>query len=380
MRINYLFFTLLAIVGITFSSCIKDEADTKESDIVTAMIPDSDLYLITAPVVTNNNVFFRLKPNVEKRTFAPVFTLSEGATIVPENGSEQDFSKGPIQYTITSKDNNWRKVYNVSFITNTFITQYSFETVKTEMPTNPVGIYHEFFEVLPDGQQKFDWSSGNFGFNILAATLIEEGQELTPDFYPTSSTDSGYKGKGVKMVTRSTGGLGALMQSPLAAGNLFLGTFNLTFPAINSTRFGIPYAQGIDIPVSLKGYYKYTAGADFVVNSKDGSALTKDAWDAYAIIFEKGNNPKKEYLAGNHSFKDQRMVAIAKLEDKDRKEVDTWTKFNIPFKLLEGKTFNPKQEYMITIVFSASIEGDKFNGAVGSTLYIDEVELNFDKQ
>jgi len=30
---------------------------------------------------------------------------------------------------------------------------------------------------------------------------------------------------------------------------------------------------------------------------------------------------------------------------------------------------------MYTIVFSSSKEGDKFNGAVGSTLLIDQVEL-----
>lgn len=32
-------------------------------------------------------------------------------------------------------------------------------------------------------------------------------------------------------------------------------------------------------------------------------------------------------------------------------------------------------KYNVAIVFSSSIEGDYFRGAVGSTLYIDEVEL-----
>ena len=181
------------------------------------------------------------------------------------------------------------------------------------------------------------------------------------------------------MVTRSTGPLGSMMGSPIAAGNLYLGTFNFTFPAIKSTRFGIPYSTGINMPKTLKGYYKYKAGKDFTITSKEGSALTKDAWDAYAIIFEKGDNPKKEFLAGDHKFLDPRMVAIARLDDKNRVETDEWTKFEIPFQMVEGKTFDPKANYMIAIVFSASVEGDIFNGAVGSTLQIDEVELDFDK-
>lgn len=379
MRIKYLLFALITIIGITFSSCIKDEDDTKESDIATAMISDSEMYLIANPIVTNNNVFYRLKPNVENRIFSPIFTLSEGATITPENGSKQDFSKGPIQYIVTSKDGLWKKAYNVSFITNTFITKYDFENVKTEITDGPEGIYHEFFELLPDGQQKFDWASGNQGYNMLAETLLEDDQELSPSVYPTYSTDEGYKGKAVKMVTRGTGPLGNMMGSPIAAGNLYLGSFSFTFPAIKSTRFGIPYGTGVNVPVSFNGYFKYKAGEKYTITSKEGSNYTKDAWDAYAIIFEKGANSKKEYLAGDHNFKDPRMVAIARLDNKDRIETNKWTKFEIPFEIIEGKKFDPKQDYMITIVFSSSVEGDKFNGAVGSTLYIDEVELNYDK-
>ncbi|MEK6492313.1 PCMD domain-containing protein [Myroides odoratimimus] len=379
MRINYLLFALLTTIGITFSSCIKDEADTMESDITSATIEDANKFLLTTPTITNNNVFFRLLPDVDEREFAPLFKLSDGATITPENGSKQNFSKGPIQYVITSQDGKWKKAYNVSFLTNTFITHYDFENVHTEVTEGPDGQYHEFFEVLPDGMIKYDWASGNQGYNMLAETLLEDDQELSPAVYPTFSINDGYKGKGVKMVTRSTGPLGSMMGSPIAAGNLYLGTFNFTFPAIKSTRFGIPYSTGINMPKTLKGYYKYKAGKDFTITSKEGSALTKDAWDAYAIIFEKGDNPKKEFLAGDHKFLDPRMVAIARLDDKNRVETDEWTKFEIPFQMVEGKTFDPKANYMIAIVFSASVEGDIFNGAVGSTLQIDEVELDFDK-
>lgn len=380
MRKNYLIFSLLTLIGIMLTSCIKEEAIAQETDIKDASIQDAELFLSNPiPQITNNNIFFYLKEGIAVNEFAPIFQLSEGTTISPENGTKRDFSKGPQSYTITSNNGKYKKIYHVSFITSDFISKYSFENVETIITDSPNGIYNEFYEILPNNQKRFDWTSGNQGYNMLAETLMEsEGvKELTPGFYPTSSWENGLKGKGIKMITKSTGPLGQLMGSPIAAGNLYIGTFNFTFPAINSTRFGMPYAKRTPMPVSLKGSFKYKAGEKFIVNDKSGSNYTKDTWDAYAIIF-KDNKTTKNYLPGNHNFKDERMIAIARLSDEQRIEAINWTNFNIPFKLLEGKEFDPTADYMITIVFSSSIEGARFNGAVGSTLYIDEVELNFD--
>ena len=101
--------------------------------------------------------------------------------------------------------------------------------------------------------------------------------------------------------------------------------------------------------------------------------MTRDAWNAYAILFEKRNT--NNYLLGDHNFADARIVSIAKLKDADRKEANQWTKFEIPFEFVNEKSFDPTKEYMYTIVFTSSIEGDKFNGAIGSTLDIDEVKI-----
>ena len=65
-------------------------------------------------------------------------------------------------------------------------------------------------------------------------------------------------------------------------------------------------------------------------------------------------------------------------------EVDSWTLFTLDFELLSGKTIDPnklqKGEYKLAIVFSSSVDGAKFEGAVGSTLYIDEVKLTSSEQ
>src|SRR5699024_1939587 len=98
-----------------------------------------------------------------------------------------------------------------------------------------------------------------------------------------------------------------------------------------------------------------------------------DTWDAYAILFEKRDSDN--FLRGDHNFEDSRIVAVARISDEDRIETDEWTEFNIPFEFRDGKTFDLNKDYMFTIVFSASKEGAIFNGAVGSKLWIDEVQL-----
>lgn len=177
------------------------------------------------------------------------------------------------------------------------------------------------------------------------------------------------------MQTKETGPLGGMFGSPLAAGNLYLGTFSFTMPAIKSTLFGQPYTYE-HAPKTVSGYFKYKSGEKFVVNNKP-SELTKDTWDAYAILFEKVE--KNNFLTGDHNFADPRIVSIARINNDIRIETDKWTPFEMSFDYVNGKSFDADKEYMFTIVFSSSKEGAIFNGAVGSTLYIDEVQITTDE-
>lgn len=378
MRINGNILWSLLLVIIVTTSCIKEEALTTEADIEGAELENADELLSSEPSVRNNSVQFRLKTFEGGFEFAPTFTLSKGATIDPPSGTLLDFSE-PQEYTVTSEDGNWKKHYTVSFtIDDVARHTFSFEYVDVVNTTNPEGHYHTFFEYLPNGQKSYDWDSGNEGYNILAASMAEEeGVELTPSFYPTAQTENGYEDKGLKLQTKDTGPLGSMVGSELAAGNLFLGDFVFTFPAIKSPRFGQPY-NFETAPLALKGYYKYKKGEEFEVNNDDGSELTEDTFNIYAVLFEKQDSDN--YLPADFEFEDPRMVMIAKIKPEDRVETDEWTEFYIPFENINGKTYDPNKEYMFTIVFTSSLEGDLFNGAVGSTLWIDEVELMTENQ
>ena len=84
-------------------------------------------------------------------------------------------------------------------------------------------------------------------------------------------------------------------------------------------------------------------------------------------------------MDATNRFDHPNLISIARIDEKDRKETDEWTEFYLPFVTKTGKTVDKDKlkagKYNVAIVFSSSIEGDYFRGAVGSTLHIDEVEL-----
>lgn len=389
MKINYLFFCLLTFVSITFSSCVKNEALNTEAYILEATIPNGDLLLLNHNSKVNDEtlIIFQLKQNIGSNIFAPEFILSNGATIQPESGTPVDFSEGPQKYVVTSQDGSWTKTYYLNFILSDFPTYFAMEdyllfkggeVLNEEYDFNkeyPSSYFIDFINYTNNNEVNKVWSSGNQGFAILPASTLKL---INPSQYPTTVTMDGYIGKGAVLKTVLTGlthSMNGWLKTPgIAAGNLFTGKFalNLGKPAA-SPKFGIPYNTKSK-PLALRGYYKYKAG-DFFGNKNEFALdnLNKDSWDAYAILFEKTEN--NNFLDGTHNFKSNKMVMVARIDYTKYPEADSWTSFEASFKEVNGKKFDPTEEYMIAIVFSSSIQGADFRGAIGSTLMVDEVEL-----
>ena len=59
------------------------------------------------------------------------------------------------------------------------------------------------------------------------------------------------------------------------------------------------------------------------------------------------------------------------------KPTDEWTFFELPFAELApvDEELLCNRGYNLALVFAASIHGDEFEGAIGSTLYIDKVRV-----
>ena len=213
-----------------------------------------------------------------------------------------------------------------------------------------------------------DWGSGNAGFLIT-------NQDAKAEEYPTSQADGGVVGKCAKLQTVSTGSFGKMVNAPIAAGNLFTGSFQIDIvnPA-KSTRFGLPFRK---TPTRLAGYYKYKAGPSYTDKNSKVVEGKHDDFAIYAVLYEV--TPQVPYLDGTNSLSSDNIVLKAELEN--RKETNAWTHFAIDFKAVDGRKIDAKKlaegKYNLAIIMSSSKDGAVFNGAVGSTLYVDEMELYY---
>lgn len=359
-------------VGLTAVSCIKEEALNSEADIESCVFAED--VLNRDPVIENDKVTLILKKGTDLTALSPQFTLTPGATISPASGTTRDFTT-PQYYEVTSEDRQWKKQYRVKATTSSITTTvFRFENARM----NNSGKYQIFYETDDAGKEVLSWASGNPGFALTGA-----GGSYTD--YPTYQSGIGYKGKCLALTTRRTGSFGSKVNMPIAAGNLFLGTFdvlNALSNPLTSTKFGMPFDY---VPTALQGYYKYKSGEMFYELDKSAEDRLKpvpgrkDRFNIYAVFYESTDDLKT--LDGTNALAEDNPNILAVAQIGEAEEAQEWTPFEIEFVFRPGKQVDPEKlaqgKYSITIVFSSSIRGDYFEGAPGSTLCIDEVTLGY---
>ena len=318
---------LSALCALTFSSCFKDEAPNAECDIIEACLhvdnPSDIFYNPTDTMVkvlyTDDNISFSVRRKADLTALAPTFRITDGATISPASGSVQDFSNGPVTYTVTSEDREWSRTYSVAFIPVTHTTKDTLSFNFENFHLDSKGKYYIWCEKHEDGNMYDDWATGNAGYGLTNGSA-------GPEAYPSAVLDEGYEGKGVKLVTRSTGPFGQMVKLPLAAGNLFLGTFDMSIALKEprmATGFGLPFDKK---PKTFTGYYKYTPGEKF--QNKDESIVEGkvDEASVYAILYRNHDaegNPV--VLNGDNVQSSPQIVAKAIATDRhcSHRHVDT---------------------------------------------------------
>lgn len=362
------------------TSCFKEEPLNAECDIEKAWVHVENLnasfYNASDTLInvlsTENKIVFTMRDDADVTALAPQFIITEGATITPANGSAHDFSNGPVTYTVTSQDGKWRRTYTVECnrIVRYTTNVWNFDFEHYELDPN----YHQYYiwhNTLPDGTLGNDWASGNLGFRLSKSTALANE-------FPTTVLEQGYDGHGVLLITRDTGALGLSSGKPIAAGNMFLGKFNIAMAMVNNamkaTEFGIPFTQK---PVRLSGYYQYSPSAPFTDKNFVEHPERIDAGDIYSVLYLNHDaSGKPLVLYGDNVLSSEQIVAVARVQNVNETN-GQWVYFDIPFEYNSDidMTLLENRGYSLTIVFSSSIEGASFEGAVGSTLKVDKVRL-----
>ena len=328
--------------------------------------------IVGKPEIGNKTVNFNVVENISNedlKNLEPVFELSPGARIEKigdaiENGETEVV----MQYKTYSVDEKWSKEYKVTFARQATIPAdhtFGFENFALDAS----GKFYTWYECIKGTHYNW-WATGNEGFKMT-------GKAKSYADYPTTFDGNGVVGCCLKLKTCDTGIIGKGAGMPIAPGCIFLGEFqgtNAMKKPLEATQFGLQIAPAK--PVAITGYYKYTAGEVYTDKEKNIVENKKDTCSIYAVMYEIDPN-KANKLNGTDITTSKRILLIADL--KDPGEPAEWKEFYVPFKSANEKEFDYEKlmnnEYAIAFVASSSKNGDMFEGAVGSTLYLDEVQI-----
>ncbi|WP_075557574.1 PCMD domain-containing protein [uncultured Parabacteroides sp.] len=350
-------------VKVDFSGT-KLAADQSSEAKITEVTFDNEA-VTQQPVIDGTNITFMVADDIQPEVLAalvPTIKVSDKATITPASGVAQDFSS-PVTYTVTSEDGIVMAKYTVSVGGKQRI--YSLDQW-TELDagngTNPKSKYFS-----PEPLSELATSSA--GGAYLCAFGYEGG-------LPVVETNDAKAGNAAaKLITLDTKGAAFGMAPALTSGSLFSGKFELNlFDQLASTKFGIMCDKK---PLLFKGYYKYTPG-ELYIDATDKNNIVEhpeltDECSIKGVLYEVSS--ESESLDGHTIGTSDKIVAVAELEDRTAKA--EYTPFSLEFKFQAGKTYDATKLYKLALICSSSKDGDKFMGAAGSTLIVDELEVVF---
>lgn len=368
-------YSFLLIASLALASCVQDEALNREAAV--DGVEGANVQLVS--IDTENKKIDLYVPRQASHSLQELkFTLADQASIeaTPQLDTDKplidlyDFSEsGSRTFTVTSEDQAFHTPYLIRLVDTELPLAYSFDHLLANSSA-PYDILAERQTVVGENHDRvLQWVSGNPGYKL---TGMAKGRED----YPTVQTPDGRNGMCVKLETRTTGSFGMMLnpKMPIAAGNIFVGSFDLSNAlkdARKATRFGFPFYQK---PVLLSGSYKFKAGEVFTDENGNVVAGCKDTGDIYAALYEVKQS--SDFLDGNTSLNSSDIVLMARVPVSETTE---WVSFAVPFTQPESKAFDAAKlrsgKYKLELVCSSSKEGAWFRGAVGSTLYIDDIRL-----
>lgn len=310
----------------------------------------------------------------EQLLLVPEFEISAGATLYLNNepyvkGTAVDFSKSQ-KFKVTAESGQTSVTYTVN---TAELQSHSFASSFDGEWENVDGSYDE----PGDG-----WATSNGGVSLIKLMFPHLYAPTDPDAV-TKSTD-GKTANAARLETLDTKGMASIMPGVFPAvpkvtsGSVFTGAFEVNIGnTLKSTKFGYPCLKK---PIAFTGTYKFKSG-DVYYTCKDPekseeAVVTEGKKDEPAInaVLYEVKTYAFDVLDGTNLFTSDNVVAIASV---DAKEQATYTDFNVTFTYKEGKSFDATKKYKLAIVCSSSKDGDKFSGAPGSVLYVDDLAVTF---
>lgn len=345
--------TLVLFLLGTQQSCLRDDffGLSPYNDILSFQLPgQSGLSQINTDTRT---ITIAMPAQADLTAIVPLsIEISNLATIQPGTDVIQNFSE-PVIYTVTAEDGT-----NAIWTINTETAQSN-----PQLPNSNFDLWYAVSDYWQPGQssQNTVWDTANRGVAIAGdANTVRE--------------DLGNGDFAVKMTS-----VAAPLVVRMAAATLFTGKFTSGFPSVTNPRsnidFGTPFSGR---PTAFKIDYRYIPGASY--EDANGNTLSgSDQCDMYILLQQRDGDVVQRIGTG--------WFRNATAEP-------SWTTIEVPIKYRQLTADDPEFEYAnirtdegevwgnpqatpthIVVVFSSSALGDSFTGAIGSELWLNNLEL-----
>ena len=392
----------LAAFSLLLGACIKNEPANTECDIEAVSLhldkPTDYFYhdydTMQTVISTETNIIFTIRSYSDVQSVPTTLRITPGATAFLKaddgtflpflNGSSIDFSGEKVhRFHVVSEDKAWARNYTLSVVHDK-PSEGNFSVDFASYHLDETGKYYiwDAPEVLTDGV----WKNGNPGFKISKSSA-------KPMDYPsTPAVGEGPDGSDcVKLETCDTGPFGKMVNMRLASGSMFNGIFdvgNALKDPLKATQFGSPFVHK---PVQMRIWVRYEPGPVF--QDRDGNPVEGiiDEPDLYVVLYRNEDpDGNKVQPDGNDMLTNPYIVGKGRLAhnlDAEGKDVisatpihglkNEWQEVIIPIQYtteLDAEILKNKG-YSIIISLASSWQGGYFMGAIGSKLYIDNLQI-----
>lgn len=384
-------FVLLSLLTMgAMSSCTTGDLANIEVDITDVQTADGVEGLIKKDIQENKVIVYLDTTKVDMSNLTLDYSVSEDATweyVVPndyQNTAIEDISADhydaigkvitnytePVYIRVTagrgidpSTNKTWCKVWKITTqaLTDNMPTKFSFDN--WEQPTG-CAYYMPIDYIDVDGVQKpirmWDSTCGS----LTPVWSYVYGAALNYTSYGSQPTDEAVSGKAMKLVTADISW--ADPTKPYVSGCTFLGTFKGEIGDDKlKTQIGQPFNKR---PKTLKFYYKYAPGT-IASTGKSDTGLIR------AVLFR--TDSQTSYLTGYNILDNSFANTVAYAEFDPSSTISDYQLKEIPFTFIQDVTDEDLKnwQYSIAIYFASSIGGFEYSGCGGTTLWIDELEI-----
>lgn len=358
LEVNYTLRSVLMPSVYASMTAAKTEHVLDDSVAIVEMKINDELVLMQPEVFEElHHIQFAISDTIAdtaRIVLYPEFVLYNGCTSSLNSGDSLDFTRRWAEMVVWAEDSIHRAIYRINCVeVRSYPARFDDWQIEPIQETDSLLTY-----LKPDG-----WETNNAWIRCLK----KEGLYARTYPYPVVPTISRKGGDyAARIMTIRTHKAGHEEIPGLHGGELFWGNYMVDPEKLtDSTGYGVTFDTH---PVSVNGWYKYLPGKIYYENHEQVEGK-QDTCVMIGVLYEVKS--MDETISPEQIPEDPRIIALGYFETG--KTERTYVPFEFKFTFLD--LFNTNRKYKLAVIFRSSKYGYLHEGASGSELYVDEVNI-----